>query len=122
MPRPSFTGWRALAQASELRKGRWHELRRQGRHRYGRVAASGDEPPERGGATIGGVFGTEIYEYEYRHKLWAGTAHYETSGWGRAKIPLAFHITYYRYLDGKDVRGALGPDLDWVNLSFERRF
>lgn len=171
--------------------------------------------------------------YEYRHKLWAGTAHYETSGWGRdlsvgtqvgvgsfatyaeawveyrfgwdiprgftkfadppalgialdpvyldpsgpptvrrswrpyfnvvarlrsvsefaplrvsdtqsgghyrpigsmpgdeqvivgahfAKIPLAFHVTYYRYLDGKDAPGGLGADLDWVNLSFERRF
>jgi hypothetical protein len=38
-----------------------------------------------------------------------------------AKIPLAFHLTYYRYLD--DAGGVMLPsELDWVNFSFERRF
>jgi hypothetical protein len=36
-----------------------------------------------------------------------------------AKIPLAFHLTYYRYLDENDITGT---ELDWVNFSFERRF
>jgi hypothetical protein len=39
-----------------------------------------------------------------------------------AKIPLAFHLTYYRYLDGPDVVGLAESELDWVNVSFERRF
>jgi hypothetical protein len=39
-----------------------------------------------------------------------------------AKIPLGFHLTYYRYLDDKKVARAIPSELDWVNLSFERRF
>ena len=38
-----------------------------------------------------------------------------------AKIPLAFHVTYYRYVDHR-VMGPIPSTLDWVNLSFERRF
>ena len=36
--------------------------------------------------------------------------------------PFALHLTYYRYLDGYKVAGRFGTNLDWVNLSFERRF
>ena len=39
-----------------------------------------------------------------------------------AKIPLAFHLTYYRYLDDYDTTLAIPSELDWVNFSFERRF
>jgi hypothetical protein len=38
-----------------------------------------------------------------------------------ARIPLAFHLTYYRYFDDNETR-AISSDLDWLNLSFERRF
>jgi hypothetical protein len=38
-----------------------------------------------------------------------------------AKIPLAFHLTYYRYLDDGAI-AAVPSELDWVNFSFERRF
>jgi hypothetical protein len=38
-----------------------------------------------------------------------------------AKIPLAFHLTYYRYFDD-EVTGVIPSKLDWVNFSFERRF
>ena len=37
-----------------------------------------------------------------------------------AKVPLAFHVTYYRYLDESTT--ALPSHRDWLNLSFERRF
>jgi lipid A 3-O-deacylase len=39
-----------------------------------------------------------------------------------ARLPLAFHLTYYRYLDAPDVAGLVDSELDWVNISFERRF
>ena len=38
------------------------------------------------------------------------------------KVPLAFHVTYYRFLDKEHFSEATGGTLDWVNLSFERRF
>lgn len=38
-----------------------------------------------------------------------------------ARIPLAFHVTYYRYYD-KEISRLIGSDLDWLNISFERRF
>jgi hypothetical protein len=39
-----------------------------------------------------------------------------------AKAPLAFHMTYYRFLDDDEFSDVTGGGLDWVNLSFERRF
>jgi hypothetical protein len=39
-----------------------------------------------------------------------------------AKLPMAFHITYYRYFDDSSVTGVIHSSLDWVNISFERRF
>ena len=38
-----------------------------------------------------------------------------------AKIPLAFHLTYYRYDDDSET-SLIPSGLDWINLSFERRF
>ena len=38
-----------------------------------------------------------------------------------AKIPLAFHLTYYSYSNDGGT-GWIPSDLDWINLSFERRF
>lgn len=38
-----------------------------------------------------------------------------------ARLPLAFHITYYRYVDDRIAR-AIPSQMDWVNISFERRF
>jgi len=38
-----------------------------------------------------------------------------------AKLPLAFHVTYYRYRDD-DLSALIPAGLDWVNFSFERRF
>jgi len=37
------------------------------------------------------------------------------------RTPLAFHLTYYRYLNDTNLTGGLGSR-DWVNFSFERRF
>jgi hypothetical protein len=39
-----------------------------------------------------------------------------------AKIPLAFHLTYYRYLDDHEGDGVIPSEFHWVNFSFERRF
>lgn len=39
-----------------------------------------------------------------------------------AKVPLAFHLTYQRFLDDDDFSSEPGGEIDWVNLSFERRF
>jgi len=38
-----------------------------------------------------------------------------------AKLPLAFHLTYYRYRDDS-VLSTIPSELDWVDFSFERRF
>jgi hypothetical protein len=38
-----------------------------------------------------------------------------------AKLPLALHLTYYRY-HNDDVSQLIPAELDWVNFSFERRF
>jgi hypothetical protein len=38
-----------------------------------------------------------------------------------AKLPLALHLTYYRYRDD-EVSDLIPAELDWVNFSFERRF
>jgi hypothetical protein len=37
------------------------------------------------------------------------------------RTPLAFHLAYYRYVDGVDAALA-GSGMDWVHFSFERRF
>jgi len=42
------------------------------------------------------------------------------AGFHIAKVPLAFHVTYYRYLD--DRTSALPSHRDWMNFSFERRY
>ena len=39
-----------------------------------------------------------------------------------AKQPLAFHLTLHRYFDDDAYAAATGGELDWLNLSFERRF
>jgi hypothetical protein len=39
-----------------------------------------------------------------------------------AKLPMAFHITYYRYFQDSSVTDTIHSTLDWVNISFERRF
>lgn len=38
------------------------------------------------------------------------------------KVPLAFHLTYYRFLDHDAFPPGVPDELDWVNFSFERRF
>jgi hypothetical protein len=38
------------------------------------------------------------------------------------KVPLAFHLNYYFFLDGDHFSAATGGELDWVTFSFERRF
>jgi len=38
-----------------------------------------------------------------------------------AKLPLAFHLTYYRYTD-EPLNAGVPAELDWANFSFERRF
>jgi lipid A 3-O-deacylase len=43
-------------------------------------------------------------------------------GFHVAKFPLAFHLTYYRYLDDQEFSRAVASQFDWVNFSFERRF
>ncbi|HET7608117.1 MAG TPA: lipid A deacylase LpxR family protein [Gammaproteobacteria bacterium] len=39
-----------------------------------------------------------------------------------ARVPLAFHLTYYRFFGDDDFAARTGGELDWVNFSFERRF
>lgn len=39
-----------------------------------------------------------------------------------AKLPLAFHLTLHRYFDDEDYAAATGGELNWVKVSFERRF
>ncbi len=46
--------------------------------------------------------------------------HQVIAGMHIARLPLAFHLTYYRYLD--NVGGVIPSTLDWINFSFERRF
>lgn len=43
-------------------------------------------------------------------------------GFHVARIPLAFHLTYYRSLDDGNGPQAFPSEFDWVNFSFERRF
>jgi hypothetical protein len=38
-----------------------------------------------------------------------------------AKLPLAFHLTYYQYRD-EELGNLVPAEFDWVNFSFERRF
>ncbi len=38
------------------------------------------------------------------------------------KVPLAFHVTYHRFLDDDNFLAVAGGELDWISLSFERRF
>ena len=38
------------------------------------------------------------------------------------KVPVAFHLTYYRFLDDDAFPAGIYDELDWVNFSFERRF
>jgi hypothetical protein len=38
------------------------------------------------------------------------------------KVLLAFHLTYHRFLDDDHFLAVAGSELEWVSLSFERRF
>jgi hypothetical protein len=66
-----------------------------------------------GGATQNGGFYSPVVMSPGDEQVIVG-AHF-------AKVPLAFHLTYYRYLDDA-VAAAVQSELDWVSLSFERRF
>jgi hypothetical protein len=81
-----------------------------------RLRSVDDFAPLRGGSTQNGGYYRPVVTMPGDEQVIVG-AHF-------AKIPLAFHITYYRYLDGEDLTDPLGTKttLDWVNLSFERRF
>lgn len=81
-----------------------------------RLRSVDDFAPLEGGRTQNGGYYRPIVTMPGDEQLIVG-AHF-------AKIRLAFHLTYYRYLDGEDVIGPLGTEteLDWVNLSFERGF
>jgi hypothetical protein len=78
-----------------------------------RVRSVDEFAPTEGGKTQNGGFYEPIISTPGDEQLILGVH--------VAKIPLAFHLTYYRYFDD-DVSGVIPSELDWVNLSFERRF
>jgi hypothetical protein len=66
-----------------------------------------------GGATENGGFYPQVISTPGDHQLILGM-HF-------AKLPLAFHLTYYRYFDD-EVTGVIPSSLDWMNFSLEWRF
>ena len=79
-----------------------------------RVRSVNKFAPLEGGATQNGGVYQQIVSTPGENQIILG-AHF-------AKLPLAFHLTYYRYLDDAAVTGRIRSQLDWVNFSFERRF
>ncbi len=70
--------------------------------------------PFEGGATDNGGFHPRIASVPGDRQLLFGI-HVD-------KVPLAFHLNYYFFLDDEHFSAATGGELDWVNFSFERRF
>jgi hypothetical protein len=70
--------------------------------------------PFEGGATDNGGFHPRLESVPGDRQLLFGI-HVD-------KVPLAFHLNYYFFLDGEHFLAATGGELDWVNFSFERRF
>jgi hypothetical protein len=79
-----------------------------------RVREVDEFAPVEGGATDNGGFHPRVESAPGHEQIIVGV-HVAT-------IPLALHLTYYRYLDGRAFADATGGGLDWVNFSFERRF
>ena len=78
-----------------------------------RLRAVDEFAPLRSGETQNGGFYQSIASTPGDQQVILG-AHF-------ARLPLAFHLTYYRYLDDNRPGLARG-ELDWMNFSFERRF
>jgi hypothetical protein len=66
-----------------------------------------------GGTTENGGFFPQVISTPGERQLIVGM-HF-------AKLPLAFHVTYYRYFDD-EISGVIPSSLDWMNFSFEWRF
>ncbi|HYV19823.1 MAG TPA: lipid A deacylase LpxR family protein [Verrucomicrobiae bacterium] len=77
----------------------------------GRVAYFTYLAPAEGGETVAGDIHPKLRPYPGRYQA--------LIGYHLARIPFAFHLTYYRYFN-QDSDGASSSD--WVNLSFEYRF
>jgi len=67
--------------------------------------------PSEGGETVAGNDQPKLRPYPGKYQA--------LIGYHVARIPFAFHLTYYKYLN--DITDT-GTSTDWVNLSFEYRF
>ena len=79
-----------------------------------RMRSVGQFAPLEGGATDNGGIHPPFRSASRDEQLLAGV-HVN-------KVPLAFHVTYHRFLDEENFLAAAGGKLDWISLSFERRF
>jgi hypothetical protein len=74
--------------------------------------------------SVGRFAATESGDTEdggYRHGVGTPGDRQLVAGVHVAKLPVAFHLTYYRYRD-EPLNSMFPAELDWVNFSFERRF
>jgi hypothetical protein len=74
--------------------------------------------------SVGRFAATESGDTEdggYRHGVGTPGDRQLVAGVHVAKLPVAFHLTYYRYRD-EPLNAMFAAELDWVNFSFERRF
>ena len=78
-----------------------------------RMRSIGRFAPLEGGATDNGGFHPPFQSATRDEQLLLGVH--------VTKMPLAFHLTYHRFLDDANFMAATGGKLDWVSLSFERR-
>jgi hypothetical protein len=79
-----------------------------------RVRSVREFAPFEGGATDNGGFHPRFASVPGDRQLLFGI-HVD-------KVPLAFHLNYYFFLDEEHFSAVTGGELDWVNFSFERRF
>jgi hypothetical protein len=75
-----------------------------------RLTWFGHVAPFEGGETVNGGFHPEISPIPGREQALLG-AHV-------VRVPIGFHLTYYRYLDSQEFSSGR----DWVNLTFEYRY
>jgi hypothetical protein len=78
----------------------------------GRAAAITYMAVAEGGPTVNGATHPALRPYPGRYQ--------SLVGFHLARIPFAFHLTYYKYYE--QTGGGIQGSSDWVNLSFEYRF
>jgi lipid A 3-O-deacylase len=78
----------------------------------GRAAYIAYLAPAEGGETVNGGEHPKLPTYPGKYQM--------LTGFHLARIPFAFHLTYYRYFNQD--RSGVNGSTDWINLSFEYRF